>query len=515
MSLSDTKTQQLQEQLKEWDAHIKTGAGNKIRHLCRKLTGKEIPRHLIIDYCHIARRIGAPELIIRWLRPYVRAEKIQMKDQARDEEKALYALGLFRLGAFREATHLLKECHPQQDPQIHFYRASLAMNQWSYDKAILELRRYLRDSRVPLYSRLVGRLNLCASLVSNGDLKKAEEEIQITFKMIEKKKIPLLKGNLLEIQSQLFYEQEQWEKALIHLEEANSLLQRADERSLLYVEKWKATIHAKINPDSFNSQNPFSEIKEKAIKIQDWETLRACDLILAHTKKDPHLFLKVYWGSRFEDYKKRIKKIFNADIEIKNQFIYSFTPSSREFFSEKKPHHNSIESKSQEEPVASNRPPIDLVELAKGVYLKKLFFILTREFYRPLRVTEIIDFIYTDEFYNPITSLQKFHQLMKRARLWLQEQQLPFAIEAHRNAFKLTALEPCSLLLKSEFTKSHANESFECPLEFRNKPFSAVEWSNYYKISHRTASRQLQRLVKSLHLQKKGFGRATQYMAYP
>jgi hypothetical protein len=80
------------EQLKQWDEWIKEGHSSKVRMLCRQLNQKKIPRELLVDYGNIARRVGAPDLIILWLSSVVRSEKaLQVK--ATEKEKALYALG--------------------------------------------------------------------------------------------------------------------------------------------------------------------------------------------------------------------------------------------------------------------------------------------------------------------------------------------------------------------------------------------------------------------------------------
>lgn len=474
----------LEAQLQLWDSWLKEGHGSKVRQCCRKLNHKLIPRDLLIEYGHIARRVGAPDLIVRWLRPYVRSEK-GLLIQPRNEEKALYALGLFRLGAFREAAQLLETCRPEIDPQVRFYRASLFINQWSYQKALPELRKYIRDHRTPTYSKLVGRLNLCASLVFIHNYPQAEQEISILLKKLEKAHLLLLKGNLLEIRSQLFIETNNFESALRDLDEAGVLLQRADPRTLLYVNKWKEIIKLKIEgPDKYNPLL-FKRIRDRATAIQDWETLRHCDLAWAIATHDTDLLLRVYWGSLFPDYKKHVLFLFQDRVKIAPKFNWIFGSGNLD------------------------NPQLDLVELAPTRTLRKLFYFLTRDFYRPLRVTELIDFIYSDEFYNQTTSPQKLHRLIARARIWLKDSQLPFKIDSHLNAFKLESLTDCSLLLKNEFTEE--SPTIEIPAEFTERTFSSQEWAKTHRVSNRTARRQLLHLLEKGLLSKISFGSQTRY----
>lgn len=473
-----TSREQSEELLKQWDSLIRGGQARLVREHCKRINHKQIPRQVLVEYCQIARRVGAPDLIVRWLQPAVRVKK-----DATESEKALYALGLFRLGAFREAEQLLSECRAETEPQIFFYRASLYINQWNYHQAIPELRKYIRNPKVTEYSKLVGRLNLCASLVGNQDFNKAELEIEKLLKKVGSQEYSLLRGNLLEIRSQLFVEKEKFDQALKDLTDAGSLLKNADERSMVYVDKWKAIIHLKKCPPPKTNFQIFDSIRERALHIQDWETIREIDLSWSLAAHDHDLFLRVYWGSRFNHYKDRVKKLFNDNRNIKDQFIWKNSPEEQ------------------------TEMAFDLVEMAPTKLLKRLFFILTRDFYRPFRSTELIDYIYENEFYNPISSPVKLHRLLLRARVWLREMGLPIIIEVKRNSFRLKAQTP--LILKSNLGASE--HFFQLPTEFLHKSFTATEWARVFDISERSARRQLSGLVVQGVLAKVGHGRRTKY----
>ncbi len=84
------------EQLKQWDILIRDGQASKVRSLCRRLNHKKIPRNFLVEYAQIARRIGASDLIILWLRPIVRPEKAFVQ-KASDSEKAVYVSSLTKV----------------------------------------------------------------------------------------------------------------------------------------------------------------------------------------------------------------------------------------------------------------------------------------------------------------------------------------------------------------------------------------------------------------------------------
>lgn len=455
-----------QQQLTIWDEWIKQGQALQVRALCRKLNHKKIPRAYLVDYAQIARRVGAAELIVLWLSPIVRSEKA-LATPATDSEKAIYALALLRLGAFREAKQILSSIDPGKDPQVYFYRASLNMNQWNYDRAIPDLKRYIQQKEIPLYSRLVGRLNLCASLVSNKNWTQADLEISKLMRILQKNKIQLLSGNLLEIRSQMHYDQNNPADALKDLQQAAIILQKADERSRLYIEKWRLINEMKESQKPLSFINQFAELKIKASKIKDWETCRDCDLQQARILKNEELMSRVFWGSQFLGYKKRILNLF-SDLQPGSDFVWQHDTKS-------------------------NNDSLDLVTAAPTYILRKLFFILTREMYQPLRTTEILDQLFPQEYYNPITSPAKLHRLIARARHWLQVEQIPVGIESFGQAFKLVFLSPCNLLLRKDFPLAQV---LQLPQVTRQDFFKAKDWAQELSISLRTARHQIQLLVE-------------------
>lgn len=465
----------LKSQLQQWDSWIQGGESSKVKKLCLQLNAKTIPRDLLLNYGEIARRVGAPELIIRWLRPIVRADKAPLRQQPSAQEKALYALGLFRLGAFHEAGQILKDIEGEQNPQAYFYRASLFINQWNYKKAVPELKKYVNHPGISSYQKLVGKLNLCQSLVVIQKFKRAEIEISRLMKKLEEGNFSLLKGNLLEIRSQFFFAQDQFENALRDLETATTLLHRADEHSLLYVDKWKLAIRMKTGlPHSIIIKN-FTALRKRALQIKAWEILRDCDFFLALHLKDEKRLLRVYWGSLFPAYKERALSAFGNDLVVAKEYLWTES-----------------ETKTASAVKAS---AIDLVQKAPTPVLKRFFFMMTREFYRPLRATELIDSIYPQEFYNPITSPAKLNRVIVRARKWLKEMNYPIKIIGSGNALKLQLEKSCFLLIKKDFSDESPHL---LPNIFKNKiSFSSKDWARELKVSFRTARRQIQQLEEA------------------
>lgn len=470
-----------QDQLKQWDAWIREGQAAKVSVLCRKLNHKKIPRQLLLDYAQIARRVGAPDLILLWLRSIIYSDK-SFDKKASPQERAMYGLGLLRLGAFAEAEKILNSVDPKEDPQVYFYKASLYINQWSYRKAIPLLKKYIRHDQIPSYQKLVGRLNLCASLVTLERYDVAEVEIARLIKHLDRGGHQLLKGNLLEIRAQVYYSQGQLELALQDLELSQQLLKHAN-KMILYVEKWKLLTRLKLSPKDSVLLAELQQLIFKANEAKEWEIARDCDLHLAQYQKDSSLFLKVYWGSLFADYKEKVLRLSRQKLSLMETYEWGSARASG--------------------------AAIDIVSMAPSKLLKSLFFILTREFYRPLRNTEILGFLYPDHFYNAVSDPIKLQRLVQRARRWLSEEKIPLHIKSYRNSYKLELDATVRIKIYAELPKDSPSY---IPQELKLRPwFSTKDWALARQISRRTAQRQIQYHINLGQVQAFSFGPATKF----
>lgn len=470
-------------QLKEWDLAIREGRASEIRAQCRELKASDIPRNLLKDYAQIARRLGEPSLIIRWLRAVVRTDQSLTKP-ASVEEKALYGLGLSRLGAYREAAEILYGLNAEDFPEIYFFRTSLNFNQWNYSKGIADLNKYIRHKDLSPYSKLVGRLNRCAALVYLGKEELAHQEIEKLERILRVRGFHLLRGNLLEVRAQLHIDQSRLEEARRDLQEASSILKKADARSQLFVKKWEGFIEAKSTTQA-KAVAAIEEVRQQAANIKDWETLRDCDFQLSLLLKDKDLFLKVYWSTGLSKYKQRMVERFDLREKIQNQYIW-FSPGATE-----------------------SSPLFDLVQMAPSPLLKKLFFELTRDFYRPLQTTELSDRVYTNEYYNAETTPLKVHRLLQRGRQWLMKNQIPIDIESDKKNIRLLFNSPCRLLL---YRKQNDRDQAVLPTGLvEMDKFTVHDVGHQMNLSERTARRLVAKLLQQRQIVKVSEGARPRY----
>lgn len=474
-----TKVSNFESLLIQWNAMIQQGSASQVRKAFRKLNPRRIPRSHLVEAAQIARRIGLPELIVQWLGPIIHSEKVLVAP-ATDQEKALFALGLFRIGSINEAQKILAHVNPAVDPQIRFYRGLVFIAQWQYGKAVPELKKYIKDPRLTEYSRLVGRLNLCAALVALDCFKPAEQEISVLQKKLIKANYKLLLGNLLEIRSQLNMSLGHFEIALRDLAEAGQLLEKADHKSQLLVDKWKVIIELRKNLDAVRDLSALQAVRDQALAQREWETLRECDLQQAIHSKDQDLLLKVYWGSKSVHYKARALNAFASENKILSSYCWYGTKDS------------------------NTNSPIDLVRLAPTRSLKKLVFALTREFYRPLKTAELFSFIYENEHYIPGSSPEKTRRLVDRCRHWLKEDGLPIEIVCSTEGYAIKVLGNAVLLLHQDLD---VKKNILIPEIFFTKGFfTSKQFAEARNFSQRTARRLLRLLVKenSIEVHQRG-----------
>lgn len=464
------KTEEWIKTLSQWDQEIQSGRASVVKKEISKTNIKKVPRTLLLSFCQMARRVGRPELILLWLNPIVRPQKI-LQENASPQEQAIYALALLRLGAFNEATKLLQDLDPRQDPQIYFYKASLHINQWNYGKAVPELRRYIKATPKKSYEQLVGLLNLCSCLVSLRRWSSAELEIQRLYKKLKRQDLPLLTGNLLEIRSQMHLSQNQYDNSLKDIQLAQKYLSSESGRAHLYVHKWEKIIQLRRNKNKVTNDY-FDKIKEVAQNIQDWETLRDCDFQLALHNQDAVGLEHLYWSSFFPNYKKRVIQSMSSSLVLKDSYIW---------------YHHSFEKSTVEKPV-------DLVLLTTSPCLRKLFQLLLSEHYRPLRVTEIFATVYPDEYYNPLSSPAKIKRLIQRGRILLKQKNLDMEIANWDQSYKLKASPKYPLVIHKNLPEVIKNDVPDRFLKLSH--FTCQDWAKYFSISLRTARRQLQDLIK-------------------
>ncbi len=510
-------SQTLEQKIAEWDQKIKDGLVEDVRHECRSLKRNQIPRELLVQLCHIARRVNLPEYILYWLGPIVTGlstKRFAKKGpEVSTQELSIYSLALSRMGAFAEAEKRLKSLNPELDPEIHFYRASLYMNQWKYDQALPELKKYVKDARLSEYSRQVGLVNLCASCIALGRMKETQREIEKFLRRKSNAGLLRLKGNIYQIKAQYLFEMGDLEGAHAEILRAQETLKQ-DLLGTLVVRKWEAIANFRRYQNGEKFREDMADIKKAGASSKQWEIVRDCDFQTAIHLKDPICFNQVFWGTRFSSYKKRVMAHVPQGVQIQREYDWelAYEPFGLQTL---EPLDQTITKKQ-----------VTLAELNLSASLKKLAVILCSEHYRPLRLTEIFEDLYEGEYFNILSSRIRLNRLIRRLNRHFEDHKIPLLVARYTDGLQLKSREPgLYIRIFSDVDEQNASEEdfkknwYERLKRFiqglEGPEFSVSDFMGHFTMSRRSAQRELQQLSKRGIIDIKGHGKSTRYLLHP
>ncbi len=384
--------------LAQIDLALKEARFNQARTLFFEIAQQKCPRDKLLELCQMARRLNQPYYIIRWLYPIVRAEA-EISQPASDAEKSIFAVGLTRVGAFQEAKDILLSL-PKQQADKYFALGLLNIWQWNYEQAIRPLKKYLQFFPVGHYSYLIGLLNLTASYIITDQLEQGNESAKTLLSYCEQNQYPLLKANTLEILAQSCVHQKNYDQAETYLNESATILKSSGSDYELFVNKWKLVLQmlrSEVNAEEV------SQLKTLAQSKRVFEAVRELDLYQAFSKHNEKDFLKVYSGTRFSGYKKRIKSFFGYSRPIPREHQCRFGEDK-------------------------TTSVFRVQQLALTKTSESLLQIILSDYYRPIQLGEVFKELYPDEHFNPQSSMPRLYQVFRRLKLELKEKQAPIKV---------------------------------------------------------------------------------------
>jgi hypothetical protein len=387
----------------------------------KKLTVLSLKRESLLEVCHLARRIGFPYFILKKLNPIIDPDK-NLKQPATNEEKALYAHGLSRIGAFQEAQSLLTRI-PDNIPEKHFYIAQNLMHQWKYHETISHLKKYAELLSEHQYEFWICQVNLLSAYSFTQNYELANSTIENLLSGVQSK-YPLLHANSLEIYSQILLHTKRYTEARNRLEQASHILKNSNSNYELFVKKWNLIID--MLEYKLFSDSAFNQTRELAIKKQSFETLREIDFYKSICTSDLELFSKVYSGTRFYSYRQKMKNQFQVNkINPKIKFM--------------------------EENLNSDIEPtnVDLQNVPVTLNQKKLLYIILSDFYSPIQLGEAFRKLYPNEYFNPYSSELRLYRHYENLKKSLYKLNYPLEIHWKNRRIFWTQTNPFYLIRSS------------------------------------------------------------------
>ncbi len=501
----------------EIDELIRSGqrevAGRKIKEI--KIS--TIPRSHINSMANLARRTGHLNLAWQMISPLIRP-KFPLATPATDIEKATYTIVLLALGAIPEAVELLESANPES-PEINLAFAFAHISRWDYLAAIPKLRLYLRSEKITLYEKMIAQVNLAASYVASGNAKDGSPLLKEILEITSQNNWHLLNRNALEISAQLAIQLEKWSDGEKLLKQAKHDSDNQFSLDNFFVTKWQAIISLLKNGPTPAALKELSEVRDLALKNKHWETIRDCDFYQAITTKNSDLALRLYFGTPFASYRKRLMDRARDWMTLPTEYEWQV-----------------LEQHSRSQPgapqPAAPTPTTRVFNLSlgeensgpakvkPGTALYKALVAMTSDFYRPFSMGSLHSLVFSKEHFNPDSSPRRVSFLIQRLRGWFKENNLPLNIASEVDGFKLQATEPFTFVLEKTGSVKVAKTAEpaqylalvrKLKTQSAGKALKTTEISEITKLSVRSVRYFLKWALEKNKVLKQGSGRESRY----
>lgn len=491
--------------LAEFDDLLKRGQADQVKARLKLIKRKDVERALLAPLARIGMRVALPQFSLYLLSPLVRPGN-KLATTASGREVAQYAIALVQIGAVQEGISLLESITDSTIPEVYLYHAIGLFNIWDYQKAIPILNQYLKLEGISSYERLVGMVNLLSAYIVERDFKQAQPLRDQLMPELQAQNYLLMLGNVLELSAQLAMARCEYSEALVFVEKARGIMPESNQRYHLFLNKWHAAASLFIEGVSPQRLRELQEVRESAGRIHHWETMRECDLYQAICTNDIALFQKVYVGTPFRGFRKRMQVLSPFKVEIPEFYDWNLGDhqNSRVVAHRYFDIERGIDSKSK-------------AALKPGQLLHRLLRCLAQDFYRRSTPAGLFAKLFPDRFYDYLHSNSRIHELVHRTRHWIQSHKIPLEICEEKGEYFLGASGTIKVRVSSELDSCHPilNILLELVQGDFNHPISCSELIRHTKKPRRSANRLLHEAVAAGYLIRVGRGKKTQYFLAP
>lgn len=469
--------QQLVEHL---EAEVARGRMASVATVLRQTDLRAIPDSLILRFAHLARRAGLPVQSLRILSRKVHWNSGKVAGS--DEERSAYSASLIRLGALPEALRMLATVDPNKVLDVLLYRAFAQFAVWEYADAIPLLEQYVEKSQRDGHSSkaLVGRMNLAAAFVHERQTERATTLLAELRASTKEHGLVSQYGNCLEISAQLAIATKSWEAAKGWLNDAYQALRLKGGSDLFFVSKWRGILELEEKKDAASIQN-ISELKKEAAQLGLWENVRDLDLALVSAVNDEATFSHLYFGTPGEGFRKHLFRSTRKTFPLPDFYDWNVGPTFQ---------------------------VVDISKLSIRNQSRRLLSLLCRDFYRPLRVTDIFSVLHSEEYFNPFTSAGRIHQTVRMLRKELAKLRVALPISFRGVGYRI--LPPAGVSIRVSRQKD-SQSILQSLAHLEDKPFTSKEAAQRLKLPLRTIQRRLKTEVEKGHLETTGRSQNSRY----
>ena len=452
-----------------------------------------LPRDELPALADIAYRNDQIALGLRILQPMIRDAREGLAP-ATPEALTIYATLLQRMGAIEEAGNYLLGIKNHTPALLRL--AFIHFAKWDYHRAIPLLQRYI-SLLEGSYEELVGRVNLLAAQIAIGDLPAAETSSRaLHLKLDVFPQYKILSGNCLELDAQMAL----LKGDLFHAEDLLRLaalaLDGQASRYLLFVNKWKAVVDLIKTPQSETARQNVLKVREDALHIRHWETVRDCDFHLSRLTHDRDLLKRVLLGTPYRSFLDRIRLVYGI-----------LPPTSRtlEF----------CPQKIGEKPLSIG---LNLEDLPINCFLNStswaLIQLMVKDLYRPPRIGVAFAALYPNEFFDVFHSPQRVRNSVFRFNQWTTQFNIPLKILARDGDLLLNCPPGLGVAFKARSRPLSRNQALLARFRLLSdgRSFTSDQLALAMNMTRQSALGLLRSALTSKRIAKIGRGKRTRYM---
>lgn len=490
-------------QIEMWNQQIRSGQDLLVSDEIAALPHSKIPIELLASFANLSWRVHRPHLGLKAVRQILEVDE-ELKTKSHPDIYAEYAGCLLEVGARAEAKLILSSLL-EDYPRAQFYLAWLCIKEWDYQAATKYFQEYLQRGIKDEYHRLVVQVNLASSLVTNENFDGAHKVLK-EVKPKLRGDFALLLGNCYEIESQIYFDHQDYEVALVLLEKSSQLLSKSKGAGWLFCKKWQHInqefLNLRKNGLHKDGLQKWDELRLQAIEMKDWETLRELDLFQGLVRSDHRLINRAYFGTPHLKYRERVNNLisrYQPDLPLDKTYLLKGSLRAPDVPT-----------------VQLDRILSDDGDEDSGFLVLRCLYVLALDFYANQRPGHLFAELYPRTYYSPNTSPRRVFQIINRTRK-LIEQVLPGSIiEFEDGGYKLKLSENSSLLipikcLTDNFIDRNDKHLKQLASYFRDAEFTAIQLSEKMNWSRRTANRNIRQLIDEGKVVSIGKGSKTRF----
>jgi tetratricopeptide (TPR) repeat protein len=485
-----------QEEFIKLEAELRAGRLDIVKSTLEKIEKKKHPRPMVVKIANLARRAGYQRYALRLLRPIVRPEK-PVVPAASSEEKLEYGASLLRLGLINECYEVLSNLDENEFPEVLLYKSFCLFETWDHDQAIPLLEKYV--TLINGYQLLVGKSNLALAYVVEEQFQKGKQIIEDILESADPNSHKMLIGFTYQLYAELCIDQKKSEEALGYIKKAKDLQKDSNYRYSLHIDQLYAVTKLLKKETSQDGRRDLQKVRDLAAQKKSWEVLRDCDLFEAALNGDHEMAQKLFFGTPYENYRKRILRMFRQELIVPQTYTYC--------------------------PLGKPSSPDDIFDIEKGLNLKskkklktgqllhKLITILASDFYRPFKLQTLFNLLFPGEYYDPAFSPAKIYDVIRRLEAWFSSNDIPMKIVSDRQEYFLKLEKPYGIKIHTALAIQNPIDAFLKQLRdgFPDEWFSTTDVMSLTRYSRSKAKRYLKECIDRGCLGVMGTGKFTRY----